>query len=38
MTNLLPLTKGAVAAIDPKPLGPRQRQLPLDNQIIDFQP
>lgn len=38
LTNLEPLTKGAVAAIDPKPLGPRQRQLPLDNQIIDFQP
>jgi hypothetical protein len=36
--NLEELTKGAVAAIAPKPLGPRRRQLPLDNQVIDFQP
>jgi hypothetical protein len=36
--NLEPFTKGAVAAIDPRPRGPRQRQLPLNNQIIDFQP
>ena len=38
ISNLEELTKGAVAAIDQKPLGPRQRQLPLDNQIVDFQP
>ena len=34
--NLEELTKGADAAITPKPLGPRSRQLPLDNQVIDF--
>lgn len=36
VTNLDPLTKGAVARIDPKPRGPHRRQLPLDLQIVDF--
>lgn len=36
VTNLDALTAGAVAAIDPKPVGPHRRQLPLDLQIIDF--
>lgn len=36
LTNLEALTKGAVAAVAPKPRGPVQRRLPLDNQIIDF--
>jgi hypothetical protein len=36
VTNLDPLTKGAVAQIDPKPRGPHAKQLPLDLQIVSF--
>jgi hypothetical protein len=36
LTNLEPFTKGAVAAIDPQPLGPHRRQLPLNDQIVNF--
>lgn len=36
VTNLVPLTEGAVAAIDPQPTGTRARMLPLDLQIVDF--
>ena len=36
LTNLGPFEKGAVAAIAPKPRGPRSKMLPLNNQVIDF--
>ncbi|HYH52951.1 MAG TPA: M23 family metallopeptidase [Solirubrobacterales bacterium] len=36
VTNLEELTKGAPAAIVPKPLGPHRQQLPLDLQIVNF--
>jgi hypothetical protein len=37
VTNLEPLTKGAVAALDPKPSGPHAKQLPLDLQVVNFE-
>jgi len=36
LTNLEAFEGGAVAAIAPKPGGPRSRMLPLNNQVIDF--
>lgn len=38
VTNVEALTEGAVAALDPKPVGAHHRRLPLNAQIIDFQP
>lgn len=37
VTNLEPLTQGAVAQIDPRPRGPHRQQLPLDLEIVDFE-
>ena len=37
MTNVGPFSEdGAVAAITPKPRGPRSKMLPLNDQVIDF--
>ena len=36
LTNVGPLQEGATAQIEPKGLGPRQAELPLDNQVIAF--
>ncbi|HYG95822.1 MAG TPA: M23 family metallopeptidase, partial [Solirubrobacterales bacterium] len=37
MTNVGPFSEeGAVAAIAPKPRGPRSKMLPLNDQVIDF--
>ena len=36
LTNIGPIQEGAAAQIEPKGLGPRTAELPLDNQVIAF--